>query len=149
MDRPVIAKEHLPWVLKEYRYFVLLLSDNQRYLGRALAWLTRPGEMQRFSKITEEELKELQKITVAYEEATEKLWQPDHMNYLWLGNNFHEHKGHGHLHLVPRYQNSREFSGMTFTDENWGRNCFPHTDLFPPKETLVGIRDALREELQP
>jgi len=68
---------------------------------------------------------------------------------IWLGNNFHEHKGHGHLHLVPRYQNSREFSGMTFTDENWGRNCFPHTDLFPPKEILVGIRDALREELQP
>jgi len=147
MSDSIIASEYVPRILKEYRHFILLLSSDQHYLGRSLAWLSRSGEMQRFSQLTEEEIKELQGITSAYEKAVEALWQADHMNYLWLGNNFHEHKGHGHMHLIPRYEKPREFQGITFLDTEWGRNCFPHQDFIPPEEVLTAIGEALRAEL--
>src|SRR3989344_1362309 len=149
MTHPIIAPEYVPWILKEYQHFILLLSSDQRFLGRSLAWLSRSGEMQRFSHLTGEELKELQDIMVEYENAIGALWQADHMNYLWLGNNFHEHKEHGHMHLIPRYEKPRTFAETVFTDENWGQNCFPHRDFFPPKEVLAGIVSALRAQLGP
>lgn len=109
------------FVVKKYNHWTLQIEEKQRYLGQAVAWLDREGDMQRLFSLTEEEREELwEKVLPDYENIIEKLWQPDHMNYAWLGNYFHMHNGHGHMHLIPRYKTPRSFEGKEFVDERWG-----------------------------
>jgi len=69
------------------------------------------------------------------------------MNYAWLGNDFALHSGHGHMHLVPRYKETRNFSGISFEDGRWGKNYVPYTNEERPKEVAVKVRDAIRAEI--
>lgn len=140
------AYEHL--VLKRYRHWTLFLHENQHYLGRAYAWLNRHKDMHRLSKITKAERDELfDTVLPEYERAVEKLSSPDFMNYPWLGNEFVSHGGHGHLHLIPRYQDPVLFAGRTFTDGRWGKNYAPYPKTKTPKAVVEKIRDALKKNL--
>jgi diadenosine tetraphosphate (Ap4A) HIT family hydrolase len=139
-----------PFVLKRYNLWTLLLNEKQRYLGRAVVWLHRPGIMQRFSELSIYEVLELHEITWNYELALKAMgWDPDHMNYLMLGNFFHEHGGHGHMHLVPRYKPEHQvtFMGVTFTDDRWGKNYTPETPMHVPHHILMEMVSMLRERL--
>lgn len=148
MER-VHDSQYRPYVLKEYEYWTLLLNENQRYLGRAVAWLARAGEMQKFSGLWAGELVELQHIAQEYEAALEQLgWKPDHMNYAMLGNDFHLHAGHGHMHFFPRYKEPREFMHVTFVDDRWGKNYAPATPFELHKEVLASIVAVLQDELE-
>lgn len=142
-----IDPEYVPQIIKEYRYWTLSIHDDQRYLGRAYAWLVREGGMQRFSGITDEEMAELRTILKEYEIALQELWQPDFMNYAWLANLFHEHGGHGHMHLIPRYKEARQFAGTEFVDGRWGKNFSPSEPFELSEDVLAQIRDALKSEL--
>jgi diadenosine tetraphosphate (Ap4A) HIT family hydrolase len=142
-----IDEPYVKWIIKEYTYWTLLLNEDQRYLGRACAWLVREGGMQRFSEITDEEMSELRIVMREYETALKELSQPDFMNYAWLANLISEHGGHGHMHLVPRYQDSRTFAGVEFTDGRWGKNFSPSEEFKPPEEILLQLRDRLRATL--
>lgn len=152
MRRVENKAQYQPFVLKEYRYWTLLLNERQRYLGRAVLWLARPGEMQRFSALSQRELIESQHITREYEVVLNKMgWNPDHMNYAMLGNYFHEHAGHGHLHIIPRYAPRASppvFMGVTFEDDRWGKNCSPETPTNISPEVLAGLVAALKEKLE-
>lgn len=136
------------FVVKEYEHWLLLIEEKQRYLGQAVAWLKREGDMQRLSSLTEEERTELwNKVLPDYEKTIEKLWQPDHMNYAWLGNYFHLHKGHGHMHLIPRYESSRTFKGREFIDGRWGKNYVPYEKEVLPIEVALSVKDIFVSEL--
>jgi len=135
--------------IKRYAHWTLRVNENQAYLGRAIIWLKREGDMQRLSSLTEEERKELwDKVLPEYEAALQELFKPDHMNYTWLGNLFHEHKGHGHMHLIPRYVSPREFEGMVFTDENWGHHYKIGEKKDVPLEVVFAMRDAFRKHIR-
>jgi diadenosine tetraphosphate (Ap4A) HIT family hydrolase len=134
-------------VLKKYRYWTLFLSKDQYYLGRAYAWLNRPGAMQQLEDVSEAELLELRKIMRTYRSAIGSLWIPDHMNYAWLGNEFESHQGHGHMHFIPRYKTERIFAGETFADGQWGNNYAPYPKGKVSKEILLFICGALQEKL--
>jgi len=142
-----IDESYTSFILKEYRYWTLLLNDDQRYLGRAYAWLVREGEMQRMSQLSIEELKELQLVMKEYESVLDTLWKLDHMNYAWLGNHFIGHKGHGHMHIIPRYKEKRIFEDVDFVDGRWGKNYSPHEEFKLPQEALFRVRDILKERL--
>ncbi len=131
-EHPIDAKYQ--WsILKHYPHWTLLLYEKPTpYLGRAVVWLAREGKMQRLSQLTPEELLEAQIIFDEYEAALARLWKPDHMNYMWLGNYFHEHGGHGHWHLLPRYRTPREFDGVTFDDKKWGDFPYPFEKIEQP-----------------
>lgn len=152
LERVAIEAQYQPFILKEYNYWTLLLNEKQRYLGRAVVWLARPGNMQRFSDLYCGELTELQLITQEYERALSDVgWVPDHMNYLMLGNFFHEHSGHGHMHLIPRYAPRKSplvFMGVTFNDDRWGQNYTPETPMQIAPAALDGIVVALKEKLK-
>lgn len=142
-----IDPEYVPQIIKEYQYWTLSIHEEQRYLGRAYAWLVREGGMQRFSEISDEEMAEFRVVLKEYEAALDRLWKPDFMNYMWLANLFAEHGGHGHMHLVPRYQSARTFEGIEFVDDKWGKNCTPSTPFGASQEVVFKIRDALKREL--
>lgn len=64
------------------------------------------------------------------------------MNYTNLQNESH----HLHVHIIPRYKESRTFDNITFTDERWGKNPSPSNKGFKiPESTLLKIRDAIKE----
>lgn len=142
-----IDPEYIPLIVKEFRYWTLSINREQRYLGRAYAWLVREGGMQRFSEITDEEMTELRVLMKEYESAVAKLFAPDFMNYCWLANLFAQHGGHGHMHFIPRYKEPRTFAGIEFVDGRWGKNFTPYEEYEPPEDILFAIRDALRAEL--
>jgi diadenosine tetraphosphate (Ap4A) HIT family hydrolase len=151
MNRTQTPAAYQPFVLKEYRYWTLLLNEKQRYLGRAVAWLARPGDMQRFSSLSQRELLELRQITKEYEGALNRIgWKPDHMNYCMLGNFFHEHAGHGHLHIIPRYapDNHPRFMKIAFADDRWGKNYTPETPLAVPNNVLLSLVAVIKSELK-
>jgi diadenosine tetraphosphate (Ap4A) HIT family hydrolase len=77
--------------------------------------------------------------------ALKALFQPDKMNYAALSNTSPKI----HLHVVPRYKDSREFNGMIFSDTRWGKNYAPYDRSFALEEpTLFKIRDALKERMR-
>lgn len=126
----------------------LFLHLDQRYLGRAYVWHNRHTDMARFMGLSLCEMLKLQEVASLYERTLERLWQPDHINYAWLGNEFASHRGHGHLHIIPRYVSERVFDGRTYLDENWGRNYAPYQPRRALAYELCGIRDALRKGIQ-
>ncbi len=152
MEEATISSQYQPYILKRYEYLTLLLNEHQRYLGRAVAWLSRPGDMQRFSGLWAGELVELQLITREYESVLDRVgWKPDHINYSMLGNFFHEHSGHGHMHIIPRYAprpQALSFASITFEDDRWGKNCTPETPMNVPHDVITAITAVLRDELE-
>lgn len=135
-------------VLKEFPLWTLYLHSNQYYLGRAYAWLTREGVMQRLSQLTAAERLELfTAVMPTYETALEYLWRPDHINYAWLGNEIHVHQGHGHMHIIPRYEKPVRFGRVRFVDEQWGKHYKPYPQQNFSDEFLSTIRDTIRAAL--
>jgi hypothetical protein len=48
----------------------------------------------------------------------------------------------------PRYQEQREFGGITFVDQHWGKNYAPYDRSFVLElPMLYTIRDAIKAEL--
>lgn len=131
--------------VKKYAHWTLRVEEGQRYLGQVVVWLERDGDMQRLSSLHEVERNELWDVVFPeYEAAVATLWQPDHMNYAWLGNAFKLHNGHGHMHIIPRYKNPRSFEGVVFEDGRWGENYVPYSNESRPLEVALSVRDALR-----
>ena len=136
------------YIISEYDHWTLLINDDQAYLGRAYAWLVRQGEMQRLTSLTSLEREELFEVVLReYEAALDELWQPDHMNYAWLGNYFRQHGGHGHMHLIPRYSGDRKLGTLIFRDIRWEMNYTPHARKTPSVRTLLKIRNMLCEKI--
>lgn len=149
MSRHPIDEKYQWSILKEYEHWTLLLYEKPTpFLGRAVIWLAREGDMQRLSQLEQAELLELQQILKEYEAALAHLWQPDHINYMWLGNFFHEHAGHGHMHLFPRYKEPRVFDGTTFVDEKYGAFHFPYKTPEFSRAQMELVCNALRKELK-
>lgn len=117
------------------------LAINQRYLGKCIIRLRR--HLEDFFDINEEELKEFFVITKRLRNVIKEIFGADMFNYATLGNVVR----HVHLHFIPRYSKSTTFLGVTFEDENWGDNYWPHRDFQIPKKVQLAIRDKIRERL--
>lgn len=149
MRKDAQAEHYSKFIIKEYRCWTLYLHEYQNYLGRSYAWLRRDGEMQRLSKLTGDERDELfETVFPEYEEAVHTLWSPDHMNYAWLGNEIETHGGHGHMHLIPRYERAVTFCEYGFQDPRWGHNYAPYFKRNLSDDVLFKIRDVIQKELK-
>lgn len=136
--------DYRQFIVKEYRYWRVYVHENQSYLGRVYIWLKRDEDIDFFLETTKEERTEFDEIAKALAEALKQLFQPDRLNWAALSNT----ANHCHVHLIPRYKTPRQFAGIEFTDENWGKNYAPspqNTDVSP--ETLETIRQALADAL--
>lgn len=126
----------------------LYLHDDQYYLGRAYAWLvTRHVDLHRMTDLTPAEHLSLFSMCRKYEHVLDRLFQPAMVNDAWLGNVITEHRGHGHLHLIPRYARPVTHLGITFIDEQWGKNYAPNPSRTLPEATLFKICDTLKMQM--
>ncbi len=128
--------------IKDYKYWIIQINENQYYLGRCTIWCKRNNVID-FFDMTNDELKEFFEITKHLRNTLKRIFNPDLFNYASLCN---ETK-HLHIHIVPRYKNSRTFLGKEFIDERWGMN-YAGKEFKPDKKMLFKIRDKIMKELK-
>ncbi len=123
-----------------YERWRVFLNWNQDYLGRCFIALGRHEED--LLALTADEREDLWRTAARLREALRRLLAPDHWNYQVLGNATR----HLHMHVTPRYRESREFGGERFVDEHWG--TWPHpSEAARPEATVRALAEALRREL--
>ncbi len=77
--------------------------------------------------------------------ALKTLFQPDKMSYAALNNT----SPAIHVHIIPRYKDSREFAGVVFKDPRWGPNYAPYDKSYVTDESLLfQIRNAIRNAFE-
>ena len=96
------------------------LHENQSYLGRLIFRLRRET-IESFATCTIEEWNSLRLQLRAYEALVTRLFSPDRYNYCQLGNIWEQL----HVHAIPRYKTTRQWSSYEFCDQRWGRNWPP------------------------
>jgi len=74
--------------------------------------------MEQFSDISEEEMKEFTYVVKDIEKALKSTFNYDKINYLMLMMK----DKHTHFHIIPRYAQEKEFTGLTWKDEGWPLN---------------------------
>jgi len=130
--------------IKSYKYWDLYLHENQCYLGRTFVQLKEEDGVDDFLSIEGEVRDEFFLIGEEVKAALKILFQPDKMNYTALSNT----SPVIHVHIIPRYKESREFAGVTFKDTRWGSNYAPYDKSYVTDESvLFQIRDAIRDGL--
>ena len=130
--------------IQSYDLWDLFVNTQQQYLGRCYLWAKRDGDFDIFDMACDEK-EEFFNIGMSVKVALTKLFNPSRFNYANLQNA----SNHLHVHIIPRYNDQREFDGLIFTDKNKGRNYAPYDKSFQvPEITVLKIRDAIHRTLQ-
>ena len=134
-------------ILKESKYWNVVLWENQYYLGRASIELKDMAKRQ-LSEISDEEAKELFYLIKWYEHSLIEALGTTHFNWTCLMNNSYKKKNINnteslHLHVWPRYENKVEFEGEVFIDEVFGHHYDKHKEKFVDQELLIKIADNI------
>jgi diadenosine tetraphosphate (Ap4A) HIT family hydrolase len=135
-------EEYSKYLIKDYTYWTVYSHTNQGYLGRCYVWCKREDALD-LPDATFEEREELFVILKSLEQVILKVFNPDMLNYAFLGNETH----HLHGHIIPRYSKTFKFEGITFTDKNWGHNYKTDKDFVTSTELLNVVMKKLKENL--
>jgi diadenosine tetraphosphate (Ap4A) HIT family hydrolase len=130
--------------IKSFKRWDLYLHENQCYLGRIFVQLKDESGVEDFLDIQEAVRDEFFQIGNQVKKALKTLFKPDKMNYAALSNT----SPVIHMHIIPRYKESREFNSVVFKDARWGQNYAPYDRNFVVDESILfKIRDALKGQL--
>ncbi len=97
-------------LIKEYKYWKLLVRKNHIYLGSCIAITKR--HMESFSDISDEEMKEYATVVRDIEKSLKKGFNYDAIHHLMLMMK----DKHTHFHILPRYKQSRTFANIEWID---------------------------------
>jgi diadenosine tetraphosphate (Ap4A) HIT family hydrolase len=100
-------------VIREVVHWRTFINRNQNLLGKTVIALKRHEED--VALITEDEWRELHDEVRWAVECVRAAFEPDHFNFSFLMNMDH----HAHLHVVPRYVETRELAGVVFSDDDY------------------------------
>jgi diadenosine tetraphosphate (Ap4A) HIT family hydrolase len=130
-------------LIKEYKHWAVQAHPDQSLLGRCVLWCKRADAISLEEASSEEQI-ELFQILKDIKSALNETFQPDLINYTFLGNV----TNHLHGHLIPRYKTEREFMNQTFIDKKWGHNPYRSNDTSPVDEDIQEeVRKTLAEIL--
>ncbi|MBP9864588.1 HIT domain-containing protein [Patescibacteria group bacterium] len=137
-----MSKDYSNNIIKDYIFWTVSVCENQGYLGRCILWCKR-DEAKDLCDATKEEIDELMSIIKDLKAALTISFQPDWFNYSFLGNETR----HLHGHLVPRYEQPREYLGIKFEDKYYGHNFRIDNDFVTSTELLRSVKIKLIEAL--
>ena len=100
-------------LIKSYQHWSILLRPQQVTLGSLI--LGAHGEYQALGKLPDQSIFELSKITKDIENSLNRCFKYDKINYLMLMMV----DPHVHYHVIPRYEELRDFQGIQFNDHGW------------------------------
>lgn len=99
-------------LIKEFKYWVLLVRKNQSKLGSCVAILKRDAYP--ISEITPEEMSEYALLAKEIEGSLTSVFNPHtihHMALMFVDKQIH-------FHIIPRYHESINFAGISWDDDN-------------------------------
>ena len=137
-----MAEDFSKNLVKGYKYWEIYVHENQGYLGRCVVWCKRDNAFD-LTDATPEEQAELFLVLRDLREAAGKVFQPDWLNYSFLGNKTR----HLHGHFLPRYAKSKTFLGAVFEDKLYGNNYKTDHSFETSSELLSAVRDKYRESI--
>ena len=128
-------------VIHRGKFWTVVLNDDQGYLGRSYFALNRHETD--VTKIEPAELAELWQLFAIVKASIDRLFQPDHYNYVFLMNV----EAHLHGHIIPRYRDNRVFHDLTFTDGALGRHYDLANVLMLPESAMAKITAELQSAM--
>ena len=124
--------------VREFEHWVVLLRPAQPTLGSLV--LAAKSDETAFGRLPAEAHAELNQATMAIETALASFTGYARINYLMLMMV----DPHVHFHVLPRYEGTREWGGLSFADAGW-----PGVPQLGAAVNLdAAQRDALVAELQ-
>jgi len=128
--------------IKEFDAWDLFLHINQYpYIGRCYASAKRK-EADLVTDMTNSERNELFEIIVPkWHKSVKKLFDCDRPNIVCLGNTWN----HLHWHLIPRYNEEKEFYGIKFLDSNPNGNYSPYSKQKIEENILMQIKEEIEK----
>ena len=99
--------------VKEYSHWAVLLRQKQVTLGSLIVICKE--EATEFSSISPAAWAQLPQVVGDVEKTTKALFSYDKINYLMLMMVDPQ----VHFHVLPRYQSTQVFTGITFHDQAW------------------------------
>lgn len=137
-----MKKDYSHLLIKEYKYWLINIHENQGYLGRCVIWCKREDALD-LADATQEEKEELFIVLKKLKKSSQNCFNPDWFNYAFLGNEVK----HLHMHFIPRYSKPKQFMGINFEDKLYGHNYKTDYNFMIPKELLIKIASLLRNDL--
>jgi len=134
-------------ILSETKNWYITLWENQYYLGRATIEL-KDKTKRHLSELSEEDILELFSLIRKYEIALRKSFHTTNFNWTCLMNNSYKEKNLGnseplHFHVWPRYRNSVEFNGETFTDEVFAHHYDKYKKKIVDRKFLINLANKI------
>lgn len=124
-------------LLREYDHWVVVLRPAQVTLGSVV--LAAKSDATAFGDLPGEAFAELKQVTAEIEAALTRFARYEKINYLMLMMV----DPHVHFHVIPRYDGTRDFDGISFPDVGW-----PKTPALNSAVTLdAPQRDVLLKTL--
>jgi diadenosine tetraphosphate (Ap4A) HIT family hydrolase len=137
-----MEKDYSQFLIKEHKYWLVNIHENQGYLGRCVVWCKRSDALD-LADATKEEQEELFEILKKLRKALRDLFQPNWFNYAFLGNETR----HLHCHFIPRYAKRRVLMGISFEDKLYGHNYETDHSFITPEPLLSEIKSLLKKAL--
>ena len=131
------------FLIKKFEYWTVYLNENQYYLGRVYITLNRHGP-ESINDLTKQEWDEFKDIIEKVTKTLGSLYKFDLMNYAMLHNTI---RNHFHMHLIPRYVDTRIVHGEEFKDELWGKSPFSAPKKEFDEKLLMKIKEEIQKEL--
>ncbi len=130
-------------LIKEYKYWTLLVRNRNWTLGNCVVILKRHAEA--LSQVTEDEMKEFAIVTKETEHTIKKAFHYDKINWMLLMMS----DNHVHFHVAPRYATPKTFAGMEWTDTAWPAMTKLFTEQKQPvaQEILNKIKEEIKKNI--
>ena len=144
MDTCIFCDGNLEkYIIKKFEYWNVYLNPDQYYIGRVYVALNRHGP-ESTNELKNEEWQELKEVIDKVTKVQSSLYKHDLMNYAILQN---KDRNHFHVHLIPRYIDSRIVYGEEFKDEFWGKPPFGYNKKEFSEGLLMKIKEDIKKEL--
>lgn len=123
-------------VLKEYKYWTVLLRPDQVTIGSVV--IANKSNATYLGEVSEAQWSEFSKVSREVELALINTFGAEKFNYLALMMK----DPNVHFHVVPRYSKPVTFENATFEDKDW-----PLKTELKPIEVQEGVFDAMKVKL--
>ena len=111
------------YIVFETPYWKVVLSDNQKYIGRSVVLLKR--ECGDLADLQNEEILDFLEVVKTLEKLLRKTFNATMFNWTCLMNDSYKEINPNpqvHWHCWPRYNHPVEFMGEIFEDPNFGHH---------------------------
>jgi len=135
-----LCDPNLAPIVSESDYWQLVLNRNQNLLGKCFLVLRR--HLGAVPQLETTEWIDLHQQLARITEVLTRRFSPDHFNYAFLQNQ----DRHIHLHIIPRYKESRELIGLEFDDPDYPSHYrVPAPGRYLDQEQLIKLAEQLKE----